>query len=303
MACPLCSQADAEFVLKKNGYTLVRCQGCGLIYVSPMPTAAELAAHYQDAGYFEGDAQQGYRDYAAMEKALRPLFERRLRALAQQFPQRGRLLDYGCAAGYFLAMAAADGWQVQGVELATEMAQQAAARSGALVVTTLDELPDAPFDVITLWEVIEHLPQPAATMQALAARLRPGGMVMLSTPNTAHWQAVREPQRWGGYRPPSHLTFLTPDTLARIMQAAGLQRVQVAGTAPLPPLPPWLDTATASLQRGLADGSARPWPVALALWRGVRLFAWGWQKVAQPQDDIFATLEASGRQPGGAQNA
>lgn len=299
MACPLCAQTAADLVLNKNGYPLVRCRGCGLIYVSPMPDADKLAAHYQDASYFAGDSQQGYRNYAEMEKALQPLFARRLRTLAGCFPQRGRLLDYGCAAGYFLQMAAADGWQVQGVELSAEMAQQAAARTGAPVVTALGELPDAPFDVITLWEVIEHLPQPVATIAALAARLRPGGMLMLSTPNTAHWQAVREPERWGGYRPPSHLTFLTPATLARIMQAGGLHGVQVSGAAPRPPLPPWVDAATAGLQQGLSDGSARPWPLALALWRGVRVFAWGWQKLAHPQEDIFATLEATGRKPDG----
>lgn len=299
MACLVCSHEEAAHVMDKQGYAIVRCRNCGLLYVSPTPSAAELTAHYQQASYFEGDADQGYRSYTAMEKALRPHFERRLHAIDERFPQRGRLLDYGCAAGYFLELAIADGWQVRGIELSAEMAQQAAARTGAPIARSLDELPDGQFDVITMWEVIEHLPDPVATVRSLLNHLHPGGMLMLSTPNTNHWQAVREPDRWVGYRPPSHLTFLTATSLTQILQAAGLQDVRVKGVAPLPPLPGWLDAATGGLQHSLADGSARPWMAALAVWRGVRVFAWGWQKLAHPGDDIFATLEATGIQSGG----
>ena len=287
-------------MLTKNGYTIVLCGACGLLYVCPIPSDAELAAHYQQLSYFEGDADQGYRSYAEMEKALLPHFSRRLRYLEERLGGPGRLLDFGCASGYFLTLAQQAGWQVTGVELSQEMARIATARvaaSGGRIFTTLDALGKEEFDAVTLWEVVEHLPRPVETLAALAARLRPDGLLMLSTPNTAHWQAQRNPAAWVGYRPPSHLLFFTPPTLTRTLETVPLVQVTVRPTAPRPPLPGWVERFTASLQASLADGSARPWAFWLYLWRAIRMVGWGWQRLVHPEDDVYTTLEAIAVKP------
>src|SRR5262245_44573163 len=160
-----------------------------------------------------------------MRQALLPLFQRRLRALDAHLPARGRLLDYGCAAGYFLQLAQRDGWQIAGVELSADMARQAQQTLGVPIARSLAQLSREPFDAITLWEVIEHLPRPVADLRQLLDRLQPGGALMLSTPNTNHWQAIREPEAWTGYQPPSHLLFFTPTTLADALRRAGFERV------------------------------------------------------------------------------
>jgi 2-polyprenyl-3-methyl-5-hydroxy-6-metoxy-1,4-benzoquinol methylase len=262
------------------------------MYVRPMPSPAALEAHYQSMAYFEGDEDQGYASYADVEKALRPHFQNRLHIINTYLPERGRLLDFGCAAGYFLQIAQHDGWSIAGVELSRTMAEQATRMLGVPVAATLDELPAGQFDAITLWEVIEHMPDPLDVLRQLRARLRPGGVLMLSTPNTGHWQAVRAPELWRSYRPPSHLIYFTATTLTETLQKAGFQRVVVRKTGPLPPLPDWLQHLSAPLEHKVASGQAPSWAVSLWLWRGVRVLAWGWQKVAHPHDDIFATLEA-----------
>lgn len=114
---------------------------------------------------------------------------------------------------------------------------------------------------------------------------------MLSTPNTGHWQALRDPNRWEGYRPPSHLQFFTRQTLISSLTQAGFENIQIQGTAPLPPLPGWLERMSMPLYRSLATGQAEQWKPALYTWRAIRLFGWLWQKIRYPQDDIFATLE------------
>ncbi len=292
--CPLCRSQEMKGVFVKDGYPIVQCVTCGLQSVHPMPTSEEIVTHYQRAAYFHGEKEQGYREYTAMRKALLPLFQRRMAQIDERFPQRGRLLDFGCAAGYFLEVAQAHGWEVAGVELSAEMAERARAQTHAPVARELDEL-EGGFDVITLWEVVEHLPRPVETLAALRRRLRPGGLLMLSTPNTGHWQALREPAAWEGYRPPSHLVFFTAETLSRALEQAGFQEVTVQRYAPLPPLPGWLGRTTRPLQQALADGSARPWKAALLAWRAVRLYGWAWQRLWRPQDDIYATLEAMGK--------
>ncbi len=296
-ACPICGQFNATPFFSKNSYTITRCNACTALYVNPMPSDAELQAHYQDPAYYAGEKDQGYRCYADMKKALAPHFARRLRAIRNHVPNRGRLLDFGCAAGYFLEMAQADGWHIAGVELAQSMAQQASSTLGLAIVTSLDTLSENDFDAITLWEVIEHLPRPVEELRRLHDRLHPGGLLMLSTPNTGHWQAVREPDAWTSYRPPSHLLYFTTRTLQNALQRAGFERIEIHRVSPLPPLPGWLRRASVPLQQQLATGQAQVWPLALFTWRTIRVLGWGWQKLTHPQNDIFTTLEAIAFRP------
>jgi 2-polyprenyl-3-methyl-5-hydroxy-6-metoxy-1,4-benzoquinol methylase len=290
--CPICGATAATPFYAKNGYTIVECTACHMRFVSPMLTAEELTAHYQKAEYFAGECEQGYLDYADMKKALLPHFQRRLQTIEAHLPQRGKLLDFGCAAGYFLEEAQQHGWNISGVELSQDMAHRAEQLLRSPIHTSPDSLPDRDFDAITLWEVIEHLPDPINTLRQLCDRLRPGGRLMLSTPNSGHWQALRAKERWGSYRPPSHLQYFTRDTLTDALRRAGFEHIVVNGTAPLPPLPAWLSHASQPLEQALATGQARPWKLALFAWRGIRLLGWSWQKIAHRSDDIFATLEA-----------
>ena len=120
---------------------------------------------------------------------------------------------------------------------------------------------------------------------------------MLSTPNAGHWQAVRAPELWTAYRPPAHLVLFTAESLRLALEKAGLTGIHIWKTSPLPPLPELLRRATMPLERSLADGSARPWKLARALWLAVRLLGWAWQRLTRPHEDIFATLEAMAWRP------
>lgn len=297
--CPVCGASQSVPWRTVHGYLLARCPACGLLHVDPVPSELELEAHYQDPGYFDGAAGQGYSDYAAMEKALRPHFARRTADLTRLAHRPGRLLELGCAAGYFLDTARAAGWDVVGVELSRGMAERARREFDLTVYTSLDELPQGRFDAVAMWEVVEHLPEPVRTLSRLRDRLRDGGWMMLSTPNNGHWQALRDPEAWSVYQPPSHLTYFDERTLAGTLERAGFdaRSVTVRKTAPLPPLPGWLRRIAAPLQASLTTGQARPWPVALAAWRAIRVFGWGWQRLAHRNDDIFATLEAVAGRP------
>ncbi len=297
MLCPICEHSDAEPVSVKGGFTLVRCRACRTVFVHPMPSAETLQAHYQNPAYFEGDESLGYRSYADLERALAPHFRRRMANVTRQVDTPGRLLDFGCAAGYFLEIARAYGWQVAGVELAQDMAQEASRRLDLPIVSSLDQLTTDCFDAITLWDVIEHLPAPVTQLERLYARLHPGGLLMLSTPNAGHWQAIREVDTWIHYRPPSHLALFTSDSLMHALRRAGFEHIAISRTMPLPPLPAWLRRASAPLQHDLATGQAHSWLAALLLWRAIRIFGWGWQKLAYPRDDIFVTLEAVAFRP------
>ncbi len=292
--CPICGAQARDFVLAKLDFQYVRCRTCRSVFLDPIPAPDALAASYQDSTYFTGSETMGYRNYAEMHKALAPHFRRRLQTLSGALPAHGHLLDFGCADGYFLELARAAGWRVAGVEISQPMAEMTRQRLGVEVAHVLDALSARDFDAVTLWEVIEHLAQPVAELVSLREHLRPGGALMLSTPNAGHWQALREPDGWIGYRPPAHVVLLTAESLARALAAVGFERVTVQRTAPLPVLPPWLRRASAPLERGLADGSARPWLLARTAWRIIRAVG---QKLARRPDDIYMTLEALAFRP------
>ncbi len=295
-ACVLCGSSGLPPALDIGGFSISRCTDCGLLQVRPMPLEAALRGHYASDGYFHGNGAQGYDDYASVQKALAPLFGRRMRAIRDRLGGSGHLLDFGCAAGYFLDAANAAGWQADGVEVSPVMAALAT-KVNRLVVRSSADLPDRLYDAVTLWEVVEHLRDPLGVLRDLRKRLRSGGMIALSTPNTGNWMAVADPTGWEGFRPPSHLTYFTRDTLKELLEAAGFGEVTIGATAPSPPLPALLDRPTRSLARAVKSGSARPWPLALAVWRSVRLMGMFWQRVRQPDLDIYATLEATAVNP------
>ena len=221
--CPICQQHANTPVVTKNGFHYVRCQRCRAVYVHPLPPPETLQAHYQNPAYFAGDEQQGYRSYADMHKALAPHFQRRLATLAPLMERQGRLLDFGCADGYFLEKARAAGWDIAGVEIAAAMAASAVRRLSIPIASALRDLSADRFDAITLWEVVEHLPQPVSELRTLYSRLRPGGVLALSTPNADHWQALREPAAWPAYRPPSHLVLFGASSMDEALTRAGFE--------------------------------------------------------------------------------
>jgi SAM-dependent methyltransferase len=232
-----------------------------------------------------------------MHKALLPHFRRRLKRLAEMVGRPGRLLDFGCADGCFLELARAAGWDIAGVEIAAQMADAAARRLGLPIAADLRDVPEGQFDAVTLWEVVEHLARPVSALHLLRQRLHPGGVLALSTPNVDHTRVLREPTGWHGFRPPSHVVLFGASAIVEALGRAGFERIEVRRVAPLPPLPDWLEHATARLRHGLSTGEAHPWPAALILWRAVRMAAWGWYRLNHGDGDIFATLEVTAWRP------
>jgi len=181
---------------------------------------------YQEANYFEAHpgTQIGYSTYQVGPLIASKVEQDRLRDLARLHPQRGTLLDVGCAFGRFLLLAGKAGWQPLGVELSAPAAKIARESGLEVIGGTLQtaDLPDASVDAVTLWEVIEHVRSPLDELGQIARILKPGGVIALSTPNAASLRARQEGPDWYGYHVSrEHLLFFTPKTLASALKSAG----------------------------------------------------------------------------------
>lgn len=232
--CPVCRLQQSTPFLRKGDYKIVQCGACHMLYVDPPPSSAQLAAFYNRPEYYQ-NSNVGYIDYLAEEKKLRREAGMRLSTIEAFMPTKGKLLDLGCAAAFFLDEAQKRGWQVAGSELSAQMRQFAETNFGLSITSHYNDLPDASFDVVTMWEYIEHLSDPRQELENLHRLLKPGGIVGISTPNTAHLQVKREPNQWWEFKPPAHLTFFTPETLHTLVRQSGYEILK--STLHLPVLP------------------------------------------------------------------
>jgi SAM-dependent methyltransferase len=227
--CALCGRPAPVFLFRKDGFDMVRCAGCGLVYVGADPAGIDFAALYGES-YYTGGNDQVFADYMGQQTARRAQARRKLWAL-RHLPggvaRSGRWLDVGCAAGFFLAEAQAH-YEVQGVEFSAYSSAFAREQLGLPVFTgTLQgaALPADHFDVITLWDVIEHVPDPVAVLAEAARVLRPGGRLVLTTGDWGSAYAQKKGADWHLMTPPWHLYMFSRDTLQQAGARAGLRVV------------------------------------------------------------------------------
>jgi SAM-dependent methyltransferase len=229
--CGICSAAverGRDLRWRKDGHDILECSGCGTCFRADLPDREALREIYGPA-YFSDTSGvthgQGYADYFAEEQNHRANAIARL-TLLRGYVQPGTLLDVGCAAGYFLDEARRDGWRVEGVELAPQMAEHASNVLGLDVHAGLfDEIDLEPggFDLVTMWDYIEHSIDPTADLESAAELLRPGGVLVVSTGDVASLAARISGHRWHLLTPRHHNFFFTRSSLEDAFRRAGFE--------------------------------------------------------------------------------
>jgi SAM-dependent methyltransferase len=222
LACPACGQTTAHrYLYKKNGCDIVQCEVCGL---GRAETSDFDPATYYTGDYFTGQHADGYADYRGAEPVLRREFARMV-AFIRGLRPSGKLLELGCAYGFFLQEAKSY-YDVAGVELAEDAASHCRRAGLDVMVGVADASTFFHFgvvDVIVLLDVIEHLPDPRATLALCAQHLNPGGIVVITTGDFASKPARLAGARWRLMTPPQHLWFFTREGLRRMAESVGLR--------------------------------------------------------------------------------
>ncbi len=211
----------------KDGFEIFRCRGCGLLFRGDLPTEKEVLAIYAQS-YFrrdEGADADGYADYLSDEAEHRLNARRRVLLLDGKIGS-GRLLDVGSAAGFFVAEAAARGWDAHGIDVSPEMSAWGRKELGLDVACGLFQSADyepGSFDAVTMWDYIEHSIDPAGDFEKAASVLRPGGLLMLSTGDAHSLVARLSGRRWHLLTPRHHNFFFTIETLRRYLDDNGFE--------------------------------------------------------------------------------
>jgi SAM-dependent methyltransferase len=205
--------------------TFVRCRACGLIYQNPRPTLEEMTIHYPASYDCHVELCPGEISWLHRQ-AIRYGIAKRARVVTR-YKRPGRLLDVGCATGTFLkGMQSTGNWDLYGVEPSENPARIARERYGLRVqIGTLEQaaFSDGFFDVVTMWDVLEHLHDPAHSLREVYRILKPNGIAVIRVPNGDSWNATLFGRYWAGLDAPRHLHVFTPSTLNALLASDHFQ--------------------------------------------------------------------------------
>ena len=232
--CVLCAasfDADENVRWVRHGFAIVRCPSCGLLFRRDLPTKEELDEIY-GVSYFQGSPDgsgTGYLDYIGDETLHRQAAQRRLALIERTDPHRGRLLDVGAAAGFFVAEAQAHGWEAGGLDVSEAMVRWGREHLGVPLelgmLASAEAGPEGSLDVLTMWDYIEHSIDPVGEVREARRLLKPGGLFALSTGDAATLVARISGRRWHLLAPEYHNYFFTASTLTRLLEENGFEVV------------------------------------------------------------------------------
>jgi len=226
MACVVCNGTRTRRLFEKGGKSFLRCSGCGLVRVDPLPTPSELTSYYEQT-YDQGI----YAPYAAAEGIRQLIAAHRLRAI-HAFVRPGRWLDVGCATGQFIEGARRAGMEAEGLDVAPGAVARARARGLIAHVGRAEDFsPSAPYDTITAFDVIEHTLDPGRFLDHVARWLLPDGALVLTLPDVSSiYPRLLMRRHWYYYAPNDHFYYFSPATMRRLLIQRGftVQRVSWA---------------------------------------------------------------------------
>lgn len=230
--CPYC-QTDAPFCFQNKDYNRkitqetfdhYRCPKCELIFIDPIP--ANLDDYYPDTYYFIPDSS------VYLEASSEP--ERYKIEMVQRYVNKGRLLEIGPSYGSFTYLAKMAGFDVEAVEMNKQCCWFLNKVVGVHAINSVDPIKvlqqAEPYDVIALWHVIEHLPNPWITLDAICTSLKPGGCVVLATPNPDALQFRIMGRYWPHVDAPRHLMLIPMKLIVEKMVALGMKTELVTTT-------------------------------------------------------------------------
>lgn len=223
--CPACAHAQSRAAGQANGFELVRCASCGTLFTARLPEAAESLDY--DAYYHPGNLEVPAFVHARLDELV---------AGFEEYRSLGRWLDVGCGAGTLLEAVRGRGWEAVGTEVSHGAAEAVRAkgfdvRVGEIAALGLSE---QSFDVISLVEVVEHVPDPRGLLAEVEPLLRPGGALYVTTPHGRGVSARVLKAGWSVVAPPEHLQLFSARGLRRAVDGAGFDvaRLRTQGTNP-----------------------------------------------------------------------
>lgn len=228
--CYLCKEKSSKKAFDKLGWTILQCRKCGLYSLKFKGSYPKFIREYYNKGFFTGSTNRaGYYSYEGDREAEEKNMQTYIKGI-KRFKKSGKLLDVGCATGLFMGQAKNQGFDVQGFDISDYAYKIAKKRFGKRVKKTSIETATyrkASFDIITLFDIIEHLKDPKAALNKLRRALKASGILVINTGDAGSFIAKIQGPDWHFFVPPQHFFNFSEKTLTELLRQSGFDVIQV----------------------------------------------------------------------------
>jgi|SRR3989338_3436480 len=227
--CDICaSSAYNHYFDRNDGQTVVQCKDCGFCYLNPKPDQRYLDSIYKKRSYFKNNTNTiGYSDYFCYQQGnmFWQIMKKKISKILKS--KISKCLDIGCAAGDFLQLMTRDGAVGYGVELSSYAAKLATEKNLVVYNKKFEDVHFKDhFELITLFDVIEHVESPTQLMKKVCSLLNSDGLVVITTPNL--YKYYLDGKQWTGFtNSHEHLYFFTPNTIKQLLVQSGFTLLKI----------------------------------------------------------------------------
>ena len=244
--CPICGcdtllphSTVTDYTVSNLSFDLQTCSGCGFCVTNPRPSLDTIGPFYESDSYISHTNTST----GPLERTYQLIRKLALRSKHRRIARHhisGRVLDFGCGTGEFLAFMRRKGYSVQGVEPNSRARHQAMSNHAISPVSRLGLLPTTEsFDVVTLWHVLEHMHDISSTLVDLRKRMADQGILVVAVPDRESWDCEHYGTRWAAYDAPRHLSHFRRVDIHRLLRTSGFEMLS---TGPL-----WFDAPYVSM--------------------------------------------------------
>lgn len=211
-----------DYTVSGNKYELRPDPEKEMLVTFPRPKPEELSNFYKSEKYISHTDSSASLFDKAYQWVKSYMADKKLHWLEMEFPDRGVLLDIGAGTGDFLVRAKRKGWEVSGVE-PSQVARKLASKKGVVLEESTTTFPKTSFDVITMWHVLEHVPDLEEQIGELKRLLKEDGLLVVAVPNFKSYDAQKYREHWAAYDVPRHLWHFSQTTIEKLFSAQGFK--------------------------------------------------------------------------------
>jgi 2-polyprenyl-3-methyl-5-hydroxy-6-metoxy-1,4-benzoquinol methylase len=211
--------------ISKEEFRLLRDETIDLVFTFPQPVEEKLATYYESEDYISHTDGKRSLFEKAYQFVKNIALKRKLKLINELQSSKGLLLDIGTGTGDFLSQAKQNGWQIIGVE-PNEKARNIALQKGVTYIGHTSELEDHSVDVVTMWHVLEHVPDVNAQIKELKRLLKPAGTIVIAVPNFNSYDANYYGKFWAAYDVPRHLWHFSRLSIEKLFEREKLQLLE-----------------------------------------------------------------------------
>lgn len=230
--CPLCNSGHfhnyiicKDHTVSNENFAIVQCNACDFLFTNPRPSGESLSSYYESEDYISHQNKSNSLTNFVYRIARKFTLKSKLKLIESFGLPSKTLLDIGCGTGHFIETCKDAGWSVSGVE-PNNTARTRAQKTTPNIYEQLDDIAHNNIDVITMWHVLEHIPDINHLLSTVHSLLTKNGRFVVAVPNINSYDAQLYKQHWAAYDVPRHLYHFSSSTMAKMMKKHNFKIVQ-----------------------------------------------------------------------------